>query len=131
MIALDTSAIVAIAMGEQEAGAFDRAIASREALVGTPTLLETHLVLLTKMPAFAARFLDAFISPEGISAVPFTLEMYRGAASAFERFGKGRGHPAQLNFGDCLAYAVAKHYDVPLLFKGQDFARTDIRSALP
>jgi ribonuclease VapC len=57
--------------------------------------------------------------------------MYQSATEAFERYGKGCGHPAQLNFGDCMAYAVAKHYDVPLLYKGRDFARTDIRPALP
>ena len=55
-----------------------------------------------------------------------------GAASdAFDRFGKGIGHPAKLNFGDCMAYAVAKVHDVPLLYKGTDFAQTDIRPALP
>ena len=66
-----------------------------------------------------------------IEAVDFTMDMYREAVRALERFGKGRGHPAQLNFGDCMAYAVAKVYDLPLLYKGDDFARTDIRSALP
>ena len=131
MIALDTSAIVAIAMDEDEAEQFNLAIASREALVGAPTLLETHLILIHRMPTFAAKFLESFVSPAEISQVPFTPEMYRDAASAYERYGKGRGHPAGLNFGDCLAYAVAKHYDVPLLYKGEDFARTDIRPALP
>jgi ribonuclease VapC len=131
MIALDTSAIVAIALDEDEAETFDRMIASEEALVGTPTLLETRLVLIQRMPAFAAQFLQAFVSPAEVSSVPFTFDMYQSAAQAFERYGKGRGHPAGLNFGDCMAYAVAKHYDIPLLFKGRDFARTDIRSALP
>jgi ribonuclease VapC len=131
MIALDTSAVVAIALDEDEAETFDRAIASGEALIGTPTLLETRLVLMQRMPGFAAEFLKAFISPAEINSIPFTFDMYQSAAEAFERYGKGRGHPAQLNFGDCMAYAVAKHYDVPLLYKGRDFARTDIRPALP
>jgi ribonuclease VapC len=131
MIALDTSAVVAIALDEDEAETFDRAIASGEALIGTPTLLETRLVLMQRMPGFAAEFLKAFINPAEINSIPFTFDMYQSAAEAFERYGKGRGHPAQLNFGDCMAYAVAKHYDVPLLYKGRDFARTDIRPALP
>lgn len=131
MIALDTSAVVAIALDEDEAETFDRAIASGEALIGTPTLLETRLVLMQRMPGFAAEFLKAFISPAEINSIPFTFDMYQSAAEAFERYGKGCGHPAQLNFGDCMAYAVAKHYDVPLLYKGRDFARTDIRPALP
>jgi ribonuclease VapC len=131
MIALDTSAVVAIALDEDEAETFDRAIASGEALIGTPTLLETRLVLMQRMPGFAAEFLKAFISPAEINSIPFTFDMYQSAAEAFERYGKGRGHPAQLNFGDCMAYAVAKHYDVPLLYKGRGFARTDIRPALP
>jgi ribonuclease VapC len=131
MIALDTSAIVAIALDEDEAETFDRAIASEEALIGAPTLLETRLILMRRMPGFAAEFLRTFVSPAAINPVPFTFDMYQSAAQAFERYGKDHGHPAQLNFGDCMAYAVAKHYDVPLLYKGRNFARTDIAPALP
>ena len=131
MIALDTSAIVAIALDEDEAETFDRAIASEEALIGTPTLLETRLVLMQRIPGFAAEFLRAFVSPAEVNSIPFTFDMYQVAANAFERYGKGSVHPAQLNFGDCMAYAVAKHHDVPLLYKGRDFARTDVRPALP
>jgi ribonuclease VapC len=65
-----------------------------------------------------------------VEAVPFTLEMYRAASSAFQTYGKGRQHPAQLNFGDCMAYALAKVEGIPLLYKGEDFSRTDIRRAL-
>lgn len=131
MIALDTSAIVAIAPDEEEADSFDRAIAPEDALIGTPTLLETRLVLMQRMPGFAAEFLRAFVSPAEINSGPFTFDMYESAAKPFGRCGKGCDHPAQLNFGDCMAYAVAKHDDVPLLDKGRDFARTDIRPALP
>jgi len=130
MIALDTSAIVAIALDEDEAETFDRVIASEEVLIGTPTLLESRLVLMQRIPGFAAEFLQAFVSPVEVNPVPFSFDMYQGAAKAFERYGKGSGHSAQLNFGDCMAYAVAKHHDVPLLYKGRDFARTDIRPAL-
>jgi ribonuclease VapC len=130
MIALDTSAIVAVALDEDEAESFGRIVATNEALVGAPTLLEAHLVLTTRIPSFARKFLDSFTALESVNVVPFSAEMYRTAAEALDIYGKGRGHLARLNFGDCLAYAVAKHHDIPLLFKGQDFSRTDIRSAL-
>ena len=128
MIALDTSAIVAIAMGEPEADAFIREIARRGAVVGAPTLLEAHLVLSSRV-ASAEPFMRRFLEPAEVEPVAFSLEMYRLAVDAFERFGKGRGHPARLNFGDCMAYAVARHHDAPLLYKGDDFSHTDIRSA--
>jgi ribonuclease VapC len=130
VIALDTSAIIAIAMNETEAETFDRVIGWRQAIVGTPTLVETHLVLTAKMPDFAGSFIQSFLVPPDVRAVDFTADMYRAAADAFNRFGKGR-HPAKLNICDCMAYAVAKVHDVPLLYKGTDFDQTDIRPALP
>jgi ribonuclease VapC len=75
-------------------------------------------------------FLERFVHPQEIHVVPFSMRLYHAAVHAFERFGKGRGHPAKLNYGDCMAYAVAKHHEVPLLYKGEDFALTDIRPAL-
>jgi ribonuclease VapC len=130
VIALDTSAIVAIAMNEVEAEAFGRVIGWRQAIVGTPTLVETHLVLTGKMPDFAGSFMRSFLLPPDVRVVDFTADMHHSAVDAFERFGKGR-HKAKLNFGDCLAYAVARVLDMPLLYKGSDFAQTDIRPALP
>jgi len=130
VIALDSSAIVAIALREPEADKFLDVIALRQAIVGAPTLVETHLVLSRRTHAFEG-FLGRFVSPPVVSVVAFTPEMYAVAVDAFDRYGKGRGHRAQLNFGDCLAYAVAKVQNVPLLYKGADFARTDIRPALP
>jgi ribonuclease VapC len=131
MIALDTSAIVAIALNEPETSDFSRIIVASEALVGPPTLFESHLVLERQVTKGAEGFLSAFLARSSIHAVTFNLEMFRLAQSAFDRFGKGRQHPAKLNFGDCMAYAVAKFHDVPLLFKGDDFRHTDIQSALP
>ena len=128
MIALDASAVVAVALDEPEAEAFGRAIAAREAVIGAPSLFETRLVLTDRMPSFAEAFLDGFLVSPELRVVAFTFEMYRVAADAFEKFGKGRGHPAKLNFGDCMAYAVARHYGVPLLYKGNDFSHTDIPS---
>lgn len=131
MIALDSSAVVAIALAEPEAADFNRLIATQEALIGTPTLLEVHLVLSQRSAGGAKEFLNDLLERRSIHLVPFNLEMYRLAQSAFDRYGKGKKDPARLNFGDCLSYAVAKFHAVPLLFKGDDFRLTDIRPALP
>jgi ribonuclease VapC len=129
LIAIDSSALVAVAMCEPEEEAFSTLIGSTECLVGTPTLVETRMVLQAMMLDSADRFIEEFVSETTVHPVLFSMEMYYAAIEAFRRFGKGQGHPAQLNFGDCLAYAVAKHNDVPLLYKGRDFGRTDIRTA--
>src|SRR3712207_2242650 len=100
MIALDTSALVAIACTEPEEDAFNRLIAKRQALVGTPILFETRMVLATKMPDYADTFIADFLKRPSIHPVAFTLEMYSAAVDAFRRFGKGRQNPAGLNFGD-------------------------------
>ena len=130
MIALDSSAIVAIALEESEQSDFNAMIAKHEALIGTPTIFETYLVLEQRIPVAGSEFVNAFIKRPSIHPVAFNLEMFRLSQSAFEEFGKGKGNPAKLNFGDCMSYAVAKYYDVPLLFKGDDFRLTDIRPAL-
>ncbi len=131
MIALDTSAIVAIALVEAEEEAFVRAIAMHDALLGTPTLLESRLVLTPRMPDHADRFIERILARPSVHLVDFSAEMYHAAADAFDRFGKGRGHLAKLNFGDCMAYAVARVHNAPLLYKGDDFTHTDITPALP
>jgi ribonuclease VapC len=130
VIALDSSAIVAIALREPGSDRYLDVVAVSRAIVGAPTLVETYLVLSRRTHAFDD-FLRRFVSPPVVHVVAFTPEMYAVATEAFDRYGKGRGHRAQLNFGDCLAYAVAKANDVPLLYKGADFGRTDIRPALP
>lgn len=130
MIAVDSSALVAIAFDEPEGEIFISMIARHEAIVGTPVLVETGIVLRSRLSDKADLFLDRLLTQGDLVPEPFTFEMYQAAHEAFNRFGKGRGHPAQLNFGDCLAYAVAKVRGVPLLYKGQDFALTDISAAL-
>lgn len=130
MIVLDTSAVVAIALAEPEAEAFSRVIVEREAVVGTPTLLESRLVLATRLRDPDA-FMDRFAAQPSVRSVAFSVEMYQAAVAAFDRFGKGTGHPAKLNLCDCMAYAVAKVYGAPLLYKGSDFSHTDINAALP
>jgi ribonuclease VapC len=129
MIAVDASAVVAILFLEPEADAFDQLVTAQTALIGTPTILEVHQVMRRLMPSAPGRPVDRFLARPTVRAVPFALDHFRLAAAAFDRYGKGRGHPAQLNFGDCMAYAIAKAHDVPLLYKGEDFAHTDIAAA--
>ncbi|MCC6736787.1 MAG: type II toxin-antitoxin system VapC family toxin [Bauldia sp.] len=129
MIALDTSALVAIALEEDDHEPLLLAATQGPSLIGTPTLVELRLVLEFKI-ADPNSFISSLLGLSGLLAVPFTFDMYAAATAAFERYGKGRGRPAQLNYGDCLAYAVAKTHGVPLLYKGGNFALTDIRPAL-
>jgi ribonuclease VapC len=125
MIALDTSALIAIVGKEEEAQFFNRLIVENTAVIGTPTLLEAHLVLSSKLEGGPRDFFEDFLKSHAIRPVAFSLNMFEIAQDAFDRYGKGR-HPAGLNFGDCLSYAVARFHDVPLLFKGDDFLHTDI-----
>ena len=131
MIAIDTSAIVAIALLEPEALAFGEAIAGTPCIIGWPTVLECHMVLSGVSRRRGLDTLDKALSSPRLTKIAFDDALYDVARKAFDRYGKGRGHRARLNFGDCLAYAVAKANDVPLLYKGADFGRTDIRPALP
>jgi ribonuclease VapC len=129
---VDASAIVAILVGEDEAaalaGRLDEAdepstspIAVYEAVLG--------IARIANVPVEAAQgIVDRFLEEAGIETLPVTAEIGRAAASAFGRFGKGR-HPAALNLGDCFAYACASALGVPLLYKGNDFSRTDIAAA--
>ena len=123
MIVLDSSAIVAILLGEDEEETFSEILGSTPALVGAPTLVETRMVMEGRLP-MAAELLEDFLHG-GVTVIPFDAAMYAAAAEAFARYGRGR-HWAKLNFGDCLSYAVAAVMRLPLLFKGDDFVHTDI-----
>ncbi|WP_276955493.1 type II toxin-antitoxin system VapC family toxin [Allomeiothermus silvanus] len=94
-------------------------------LVGAPTLVETAMVLIHREGDTQLLVLEDFLRRLRVEVVPFTEEHYHEALSAFRRFGKGR-HPAALNFGDCLSYAVAKVSGLPLAYVGDDFAQTDL-----
>ena len=123
---VDSSAVVAILMREREGPAFADTLASaRTAVIGAPSLFEVQMVLLREYPDTVEAELDRFLSAFDITVLPFGPDEYRHAADAFRRYGKGR-HPARLNFGDCMAYAVSKAKGEPLLFKGADFAKTDV-----
>lgn len=130
MVVVDTSALVAIALKEPERERFV-SLMSEGAIVGTPILVETAMVLRPRAPASADAFMDGLLGSGLVSVEPFTAGMYLAAREAFGRYGRGSGHAARLNFCDCLSYAVAKVLARPLLFKGEDFSRTDILPALP
>lgn len=125
MIAVDTSAIVAIALDEPEAETFKAALRRDGVLIGWPTLFETRIVLAAKGFSNAADIVARLAAAPNVSAIPFDAKHYAAAENAYERFGKGR-HPAALNMGDCFAYAVASVAGVALLFKGADFPETDV-----
>ena len=128
---LDTSAIVAAISGEPDGSRFQSAMLRETSLViSAVTVLETRIVLVSRHGAEAVREFDGMIDRSGIGVVAFDAEMAAAAFDAFQRYGKGQGHPAQLNIIDCAAYALAKTRGEPLLFKGDDFRRTDVAPAL-
>jgi ribonuclease VapC len=131
MIAVDSSALVALALNEDDAEAFGAAMSDQRCYIGAPTLLETYIVLHHRIDQmFSATFVGSLLQIPKIEVIGFDLRLLEIASRAFDRYGKGQTRRG-LNFGDCLAYAVAKAHDVPLLFKGDDFRHTDIRPALP
>ncbi len=127
MIAIDTSAIVALLTLEPDAERFAQAMAGNPCCMSSLSLLEAGMVLLGRHGEAGAEILDALVERVGIEVVPFDRGQAELARDAFRRFGKGR-HPAALNLGDCAAYALAVARGVPLLFKGDDFQRTDVRA---
>ena len=129
---IDTSAVIAILRGEAEAERFSLALeqASSPKRMSAATYLEASLVIDASGDPVLSRNLDRLIEIAQIAIEPFTLDQARLARQAYRDFGKGSGHPAQLNFGDCFAYALARTRNAPLLFKGSDFGHTDIASAV-
>ena len=128
---IDTSAIIAILRDEQEAASYARAIAdATDRRVSAVNFVESAVVIDASRDPIATRRFDDFITEAKISIEPVTEIQAQIARNAYRDFGKGSGHPARLNFGDCFAYALAKESSEPLLFKGGDFAHTDIVSAL-
>jgi ribonuclease VapC len=131
MIVLDTSALVAILTDEPERRAFNEAIEDASLrMMSAATLLEAKMVLFARYGAAAVHALDAFVSRADIRIEPVTAGQAELAFDAFRRFGRGTGHAAHLNYGDCFSYALARENAAPLLFKGGDFVHTDIETAL-
>lgn len=130
MIVVDSSALLAIALMEAERDAFTEIIGTNHCLIGAFTALECHMVLRDRSGAEGVEYITTLLTRPHIDLVGFDTELLSVARHAFDRFGKGR-HRAGLNFGDCMTYALAKFRGVPLLYKGHDFALTDIRAAVP
>lgn len=123
---VDSSALVAVATREPRYRELVEALTtSRLTAVGAPTLVETGMVLTSRMDARGRAALEALLTVHDIAVITFDAEHWREAVTAFSRYGKGR-HPAGLNFGDCLTYATARRSGRPLLCLGDDFAQTDL-----
>ncbi len=127
---LDTSAIVAILRGEQDGAELAQVIENAPVIrISVATYLETAIVLDSNRDPVLSRRLDELLIDAAVQLEPVTEVQARIARWAYRDFGKGSGHPAKLNFGDCFAYALAKTSGEPLLFKGDDFGHTDVRVA--
>lgn len=128
---LDTSSVLAVVFGEPGNEAFVDAITMAPTCrISAASLLEASIVAEAREGHLGVRQCDTFFRNSRVSVEPFTEEQALLARQAYSDYGKGR-HPAGLNFGDCFSYALAKATGEPLLFKGEDFLRTDIQPALP
>lgn len=127
---VDTSALLAIYLGEPDSNRFEVAIlTARAAIVSAGTLLETTIVVEARHGEAGALEIDRLLRKLGVTTVPVDAEQAEAGRVGYRRYGKGR-HPAHLNYGDCFAYGLAVTRGEPLLFKGDDFARTDVANAL-
>lgn len=128
---IDTSALLTVLLEEEEAPDFlDLVVAADCCYLGAPTWVEITMVLQARRGDGAEADLDLFLKEGPFRIEPFDPTLARHAQAAWQRFGKGR-HPAGLNLGDCFSYALSAGLQLPLLFKGTDFGRTDIKSMIP
>ena len=126
---VDTSAVLTVLFDESDAERFTRAIAEApHCRMSVANFLEAALVVEGRAGMAGGHELDLFIERAAIELVPVLVEHVQAARRAWQRFGKGN-HPAGLNFGDCFAYALSEVTGEPLLYKGEDFALTDVESA--
>jgi ribonuclease VapC len=131
LIVIDSSALVAILLGEPERNRFiDAVVESGGRHLSVVNHFEVRTVLLRKVGEDMVRELMVFLQASRVEVHAFDRDQADAALAAYRRFGKGSGHKAQLNLCDCAAYALAQSLDLPLLCKGDDFAHTDVRSAL-
>jgi ribonuclease VapC len=127
---LDTSAVIVILRDEPEAAEFAEIMErANKLLLSAVSYVETAAVIDGSRDPVASRRLDEFLIEGKVSLEPVTEAHAHIARHAYRDFGKGSGHPAQLNFGDCFSYALAKATHQPLLFKGFDFSQTDVKAA--
>jgi len=128
---VDTSAIIAVLKNEREAQRFSEAMQQDpDCRISAATYLEAAIVIDGVRNPILSRHLDELIFHAEVVIAPVTETQAKIAREAYRDFGKRSGHPAQLNFGDCFAYALARDTGQPLLFKGDDFSKTGVRSAL-
>ena len=128
---IDTSALLAILQDEPERRRFNEAIELADSRrISAATFVEVSIAIDSRLGAEGLRDLDRFIERAEIEVTPVDVEQARAAREAFTRFGKGR-HAAGLNFGDCFSYALSRVLGEPLLYKGEDFIRTDVASFIP
>jgi ribonuclease VapC len=126
---VDSSVLVAILKREPEQAAFSVLLETTpDVRVSAATYFETAIIIDSQRQPAASRMLDDLIERSRIVIEPVTAEQARIARQAYRDFGKGSGHPAGLNFGDCFSYALAKEKREPMLWKGDDFGHTDLRS---
>lgn len=124
---IDSSAMIAILLGEPEAERMARVISQdTRRLTSSLSVLETGIVIEVKKGELGGKELDLLLHRANIEVVSFTAELTEQARKCWRKFGKGR-HPVGLNLGDCCSYALARFIDEPLLFKGDDFSKTDIK----
>ena len=124
---LDTSALIAVLLDEPEGRPFlDILEKADDIKISTVTVLETAIVIHARYGVAGVQKLHSLLAVIGAREVAFTAEHRRSAETAFANYGKGQGHKAQLNFGDCITYALAKDTALPLLYKGDDFTHTDL-----
>jgi ribonuclease VapC len=128
---VDSSAIIAILRREPDWRVYSQAIeADKNSSLWAATYLESSIVIDSKRDAATSQALDALVEGGRIEIEPVTAEQARIARQAYRDYGRGSGHPANLNFGDCFSYALARAKREPILFKGDDFSQTDLRSAV-
>ncbi|MGA2728255.1 MAG: type II toxin-antitoxin system VapC family toxin [Terracidiphilus sp.] len=128
---VDTSALVAIIKREPEQAAFSAILeAEKDLRISAATYFEASIVLDGLRKPDISRALDDLIERAQIEIEPVTAEQARIARQAYRDYGRGSGHPANLNFGDCFSYALARAKREPILFKGDDFGHTDLQSAV-
>jgi ribonuclease VapC len=131
-VIVDTSAIIAILRAEPDADLYIRALAAAAApRISAATYLEAAIVVdVGRDPVLSGRF-DDLVQEAGLCIEPVTEQQAQLARRAYRDFGKGSGHPAGLNFGDCFAYALSRTSGEPLLYEGDDFSHTDVAPAVP
>lgn len=129
---VETSAVIAIVRREPEREKFLAALdASAANWISAASYLEAAIVVDGSRDPVLSRYLDELLVASDTVIKPVTERQARIAREAYRDYGKGSGHPASLNFGDCFAYALARDLNEPLLFKGDDFRHTDIKPAIP